>query len=57
MLEEVALKNLKSAGFMPEYAVIRDVNTLQPPQNHTKEMVILIAAKLGGIRLIDNMRV
>ncbi len=55
-LEQNALKNLIAAGFSPDYVAIRAIDTLLPPQNDTDKKVALIAAKLGNIRLIDNLR-
>jgi pantoate--beta-alanine ligase len=56
-LERTACENLLAAGFSPDYVAIRDANTLLPPEKRDKSKVILIAAKLGKIRLIDNIRV
>ena len=56
LLEESAFKNLEKAGFLPEYVSIRDANTLLPPEKSTSHLVALVAAKLGEIRLIDNIR-
>lgn len=56
-LEAKACENLASAGFIPEYVVIRETDTLLPPKKHDDSKVILAAAKLGEIRLIDNLRV
>jgi len=56
-LEQSASETLAHAGFVPDYVVIRNTAQLLPPQNHSEAMVILIAAKLGEIRLIDNIRV
>lgn len=55
-LEAKACENLLSAGFIPEYVVIREISTLLPPKNTNDSVVILAAAKLGEIRLIDNLR-
>lgn len=56
-LEQNALKNLIAAGFLPDYVAIRAIDTLLTPQNDTDKKVALIAAKLGNIRLIDNLRI
>ena len=56
-LERTASENLAAAGFIPEYVAIRHTGTLLSPQNSADSTVILIAAKLGKIRLIDNILV
>ena len=56
-LERTTCRNLSSVGFIPDYVAIRETDTLLPAQNHNKSMVILIAARLGQIRLIDNIRI
>ncbi len=56
-LERTTCRNLSSVGFIPDYVAIREMGTLLPAQNHNKSMVILIAARLGQIRLIDNIRI
>jgi len=43
---------LHEAGIEPEYAVVRDAETLQ--QRETGSQRALIAAKVGNVRLIDN---
>ena len=57
MIEKAAFDNLMTAGFTPDYVVIRETATLQAPKDLSSELVILIAAKLGQVRLIDNLRV
>ena len=56
-LERSASENLTEAGFIPDYVAIRNTEQLLAPENHSDSMVILVAAKLGEIRLIDNIRV
>lgn len=50
---------LADKGFVPEYIALADAATLQLLDNYsaTTQMVALIAAKLGNVRLIDNMLV
>jgi pantoate--beta-alanine ligase len=54
-LEETAFKNLDQQGFTPDYVSIRSRN-LQPATVESKELVILVAARLGTTRLIDNIQ-
>ncbi len=44
---------LGEASLDVEYAVVRDAETLLAPQ-HGRDMRSLIAARVGGVRLIDN---
>ena len=48
---------LKSKGFAPEYVALADAHDLTLLDNYKKgmTMVALIAAKIGDIRLIDNL--
>jgi pantoate--beta-alanine ligase len=46
---------LREAGVMPEYFAIVDTATLQPVTDLHGELLIVIAAKVGGVRLIDNI--
>ncbi|MFK5915696.1 MAG: pantoate--beta-alanine ligase [Woeseiaceae bacterium] len=55
-IEEMAFNQLKSLGFVPEYVAIREDKGLLLPHS-LENNVILLAAKLGEIRLIDNLRV
>ncbi len=48
---------LSAKGFEPEYVSLADADTLELLQgfDNNRKMVALIAAKLGTVRLIDNM--
>ena len=48
---------LKAKGFEPEYVALADAETLSLLWDYdpAKKMIALIAAKLGNVRLIDNM--
>lgn len=56
--ESLMLEMLVAGGIDPEYAVIRDSSTLMPPADMGSPTHdpcrALIAAKVGGVRLIDN---
>lgn len=55
LLEE-ARQQLQRAGFRPDYLELRDTTTLQPADEHSRDITILAAAFLGRTRLIDNLR-
>jgi pantoate--beta-alanine ligase len=48
-------EKLQSAGFIVDYCNIADAKTLGQVLENTEEVVILVAAKLGQTRLIDNV--
>jgi pantoate--beta-alanine ligase len=56
-VERAALAALTAAGLRPDYFVVRDATNLQPPLPDSRERVVLVAARLGKARLIDNLRV
>lgn len=54
--EAMATQSLLDAGFTAvDYACLRDANTLAPATLKTRHRRALIAARLGDVRLIDNM--
>ena len=54
-LEKRATKELRAAGFQPEYVAVRRAQNLGPPNRDCDEVVVLAAAVLGQARLIDNV--
>ncbi|MEZ6047286.1 MAG: pantoate--beta-alanine ligase [Planctomycetaceae bacterium] len=52
-----ALTTISEAGLIPDYFSIADAETLVPLDSPVDEMVLLVAAKCGSTRLIDNMTV
>ena len=48
---------LKADGFNVEYFSVRSAETLHAPSLSTEQMVILVAARIGKARLIDNVQV
>lgn len=52
---ELQRQRLNKLGFEVEYLQIREAITLQAPKVGDEHLVILIAAKLGAVRLIDNL--
>ena len=56
-IERAGSDTLRAAGLQVDYYAIRDADDLAAPRPQTREFVILTAARLGGARLIDNLRV
>ncbi len=56
-VETEGLGALNDAGFRPDYFAVRDARDLQPATPACRELVVLVAARLGKARLIDNLRV
>lgn len=54
-VEQYALLTLRQAGFQPDYFRVCRSNDLAPAQIDDTELVLLVAAKLGKTRLIDNL--
>jgi pantoate--beta-alanine ligase len=55
-IEAAALKRLKGAGLVPDYATLRRADDLGEPAATSKQgLVALIAARMGRTRLIDNL--
>ncbi|KZN47504.1 pantoate--beta-alanine ligase [Pseudoalteromonas luteoviolacea] len=56
-IELDAKSQLENAGLKPDYFSIAHRNTLKPAITEDDEFVILAAAFLGSVRLIDNIQV
>ena len=56
-VELEAKQALELAGLKPDYFAIAEKDNLKPATLETKEFVILAAAFLGKVRLIDNLQV
>jgi|HubBroStandDraft_6_1064221.scaffolds.fasta_scaffold15664_6 pantoate--beta-alanine ligase len=56
LLEQRGGKEIERAGMKLDYFSIRNAQDLAPPTPESKEFVVLVAARLGRARLIDNMR-
>jgi len=54
-LQQEVVEWLDSFGFITDYLIVADAKTLLPADKNTKTIVILAAAVLGEIRLIDNI--
>ncbi len=57
VLKEKAVFTLQQEDFQVDYIEIADANTLLPVSDisQAKHIIVLIAAKIGSVRLIDNM--
>ena len=55
-VENDGAEALRAAGLNPEYFAVRDAETLGTPKASSR-LVVLVAARLGKARLIDNLRV
>ncbi len=57
-ITNAAIARIKAAGFKPEYFTVVDGDTLTAIEDwsETDKPVACVAAWLGGVRLIDNMR-
>lgn len=56
VLERDAMQALENFGFQPEYVAVRRAADLEPPEAGD-DLVVLVAARLGRTRLIDNLRI
>jgi pantoate--beta-alanine ligase len=54
-IETDARSRLQDAGFVPDYAVVRRAEDLAEATAVDRDLVALIAARLGSTRLIDNL--
>ncbi|PHS27477.1 MAG: pantoate--beta-alanine ligase [Methylophaga sp.] len=54
-LEQQAIAELKQLGFEPDYVDIRHAGNLTPAKSSDKALRVLLAARLGRARLIDNI--
>jgi pantoate--beta-alanine ligase len=54
-LEAAAVARLELAGFRPDYVSVRRAEDLSLPQVGERRLVVLVAARLGKTRLIDNL--
>ena len=57
MLCDATVLHLQKLGFDPDYVAIMRSHDLQPATTTDQQLVILVAAKLGKTRLIDNITV
>ena len=55
MLCDASSLHLQKMGFDPDYVAIKRSSDLQAATANDTDLVILIAAKLGKTRLIDNI--
>ncbi|HYM28012.1 MAG TPA: pantoate--beta-alanine ligase [Steroidobacteraceae bacterium] len=56
-IERAGFAALEAAGFRPDYFAVRQATDLATPAATARELVVLVAARLGRARLIDNVQV
>ena len=55
-IERAGTEALERAGFNPDYFAVRSAGDLSSPDAGTLHLVVLVAARLGRARLIDNLQ-
>ncbi|HWF99108.1 MAG TPA: pantoate--beta-alanine ligase [Steroidobacteraceae bacterium] len=55
-IERQAVESLDRSGFRPDYFCVRRGDDLGTPDANTRHLVVLVAARLGRARLIDNLQ-
>ena len=55
-IEREGTEALEGAGLRPDYFAVRRADDLSDPEDGTKHLVVLTAARLGRARLIDNLQ-
>jgi pantoate--beta-alanine ligase len=55
-IERAALETLEQSGFRSDYFSIRRADDLNIPAANSRHLVVLVAARLGRARLIDNLQ-
>ena len=53
-LEKVAAETIAAAGMEVDYVAIRDAVNLREPRDGVMHLVALAAARINGVRLLDN---
>lgn len=56
VLERNGVSALERAGVRPDYFSIREAADLSEPHSAAFDLIVLAAARLGRVRLIDNLR-
>jgi pantoate--beta-alanine ligase len=56
-IERTGFETLEAGGFRPDYFAVRQAADLAVPSAAARELVVLVAARLGRARLIDNLQV
>ncbi|HED32933.1 MAG TPA: pantoate--beta-alanine ligase [Gammaproteobacteria bacterium] len=54
-IENQAMDRLRGLGFEPEYVSVRHCSDFEPATDKAEKWLVLAAAKLGDVRLIDNL--
>ncbi len=54
-ISALANARLENAGLAPDYALLRNADNLGEPMANQRNLVALVAARVGSTRLIDNL--
>jgi pantoate--beta-alanine ligase len=57
VIEKLAAGQIEAAGLRTEYVAVRSADHLGVPESHERNLIVLAAARLGAVRLIDNVLV
>ena len=55
-IERAGVEALEQAGLRPDYFAVRRADDLSTPAPDSRHLVVLVAARLGRARLIDNLQ-
>ena len=56
-LEQASTEKLRQAGFQTEYFCVWNAETLNPASTEDRRLAILVTARLGDTRLLDNIEI
>jgi pantoate--beta-alanine ligase len=57
LIEQQAIEVLQEAGMKADYYRVCNADTLKPASNDDRKLVILVTAKMGETRLLDNIEI
>jgi len=57
LIEQQAIEVLQKAGMSADYYRICNADTLKPAASNDRKLVVLVTAKMGETRLLDNIEI